>query len=351
MSTSSSLSRAMLTEGVKVTPSGDLTPPSTLEADPRNDHDSPITLDKPDIERLGRQRPPLLPSVLIEFGFVTTIVLSMMMSEYFISGFNIILPAVASSLNIPETSRTWPAGVTNLTTAALLLPFSRLADMYGARIVFLGGHIWLTAWSLVSGFSQNPIMLIICRAMQGIGASAFLPAGISLLAQTYRPGQRKNFVFSVYGAFACIGFYFGIIIGAVTTELANWRWYFWIGAILTFAVAVSGAITIPRNLHIVDPTLGMDWPGVLTIVPGLVLVVFALTDGGHAPQGWETSYIWVTLVFGCVFLAAGVFTQRTVSKQPMLPAELFRPKYMKRLFSALFCSYGVFGIFLFYSSF
>lgn len=313
--------------------------------------DTPETLDTPDIERLGRQRPAILPSWLAEAGFVFTIVTSMMMSEYFISGFNIILPAVATALDIPDTARTWPAAVINLTTACLLMPFARLSDRYGGRVVFLGGHAWLLVWSLICGFSRNTIMLIICRAMQGLGPGAFMPAGLALLGQTYRPGPRKNVVFSLYGAFACIGFYIGIFLGAVSVELLNWRWYFWIGTILCLVLVVSGFFFIPRDMGDTDASIKMDWWGLVTIVPGLILVVFAFTQGSNAPDGWQTPYIYVTLIIGGLLLCAAVYVQGWVSSQPLLPAEIFRPKYIKRLFLALFCAYGVFGLFLFYASF
>ncbi|POR34314.1 Uncharacterized protein TPAR_05486, partial [Tolypocladium paradoxum] len=180
--------------------------------------------------------------------------------------------------------------------------------------------------------------------MQGVGAAAFLPAGLALLSRAYRPGPRKNFVFAVYGAFACIGFYFGIFVGAVSAEYLDWRWYFWIGAVLCLVVGVSGALTIPPRLGDVDPAARMDWWGAVTIVPGLVLVVFAFTDGGHAPDGWRTPYVCVTLALGVLFLAAAVYVQGWVSSRPLLPPELFRQRYMKRLVGALFCSYGVFGL-------
>ncbi|KAL6880854.1 major facilitator superfamily domain-containing protein [Trichoderma novae-zelandiae] len=307
--------------------------------------------DKAEIERLGRARPAVLKSPLTEVFFVVTIVLSMTMSEYFIGGFNIVLPPLADALDMPDDVRTWPAGVINLTTAAFLMPFSRLCDMYGARSVFLFGHAWYMVWSLVCGFSTNTVMLIVCRALQGIGTSAFTPAGLALLGQTYRPGPRKNLVFAIWGAFACLGFYFGIFMGAVCAAFLTWRWYFWLGTIIVFCIAVTGFLTVPRNLHEQDGSIRMDWWGLCTIVPGLVLVVYAFTDGGHAPRGWQTPYIYVTFIVGVLFLVAGVYTQGWVSAQPLLPADLFRPKYMKRLSLALFCLYGVFGLYLFYSSY
>ena len=311
----------------------------------------PDSLTPHELERLGRQRPAVFRTAATEAGFVFTILMSMMMSEYCVSGFSIVLPAISSALGIPPALQTWPAGVNSLATSALLLPMAQLCDRCGARAVFLAGLAWLLAWSLGAGFVRGTSLLIVCRAMQGIGAAAFLPAGLALLGQTYRPGPRKNLVFGIYGAFAVVGFYFGIIVGALAAQFLSWRWYFWIGTLICLVVLVSGLFTIPRHLGDADPTVQMDWWGIVTIVPALGLIVFAINDGGSAPHGWKTPYIYVTLGLGLVLLGAAVYVEGWVSKQPLLPPALFRPKYMKRLVAGLFCSYGVFGIFLFYASY
>ncbi|CAI4219631.1 unnamed protein product [Parascedosporium putredinis] len=95
----------------------------------------------------------------------------------------------------------------------------------------------------------------------------------------------------------------------------------------------------------------MDWLGVFTIVPGLVLFVYALTDSSSAPKGWASPHIIATFIIGVLLLAAAVYTQGWVSKYPLLPAALFSPKHMKLLIFALWLSYGSFGVFLLYSSF
>lgn len=95
----------------------------------------------------------------------------------------------------------------------------------------------------------------------------------------------------------------------------------------------------------------MDWLGVITIVPGLMLVVFAITDSSHALEGWKTPYIYVTFVLGSLFLCGAIYVEGWIAKMPLLPFDLFNVKHMKALVVALFFSYGVFGIFLFYASF
>ncbi|KAK4236347.1 major facilitator superfamily-domain-containing protein [Achaetomium macrosporum] len=307
-----------------------------------------------DLERLGRQRPAVFPNAVYEILFCSSLLVSMFMAEFFISGFNIILPAVSHALEIPKDAQTWPASVFSLVTGAFLLPLGRLGDIYGAYIVFNAGLVWFSIWSLISGFSVNYKMLIVTRALGGLGPAAFLPTSIMLLGKTYRPGPRKNLVFSLWSAFAPIGFYLGIITGGCTAQFMSWRWYFWLGCIVTFVCSVVSFTTIPRdraetrkeNVHV-----KMDYWGTATLIPALILTTFAITDGAHAPDGWRTPYIIVTFVLGVLLLAATVYIEGWVAEQPLLPFDIFKPKYMGRLTVALFFAYGVFGTFLFYASF
>jgi MFS family permease len=307
-----------------------------------------------EIERLGRERPEVFTSIWMELGFCFALLGSMFVAEFFVSGFNILLPDLTEALNIPSNAQTWPASVFSLVTGAFLLPFGRLADMFGGYIVFCSGLGWFLIWTIIAGFSQNYVMLIVCRALQGFGPAAFLPSGIMLLGSIYRPGPRKNLVFSLYGAFAPVGFFTGIFFAGVAAQFIDWGWYFWIGAIILAIVGVVSYFCVPNRQQDRDQSgngVKMDWLGTATVVPGLVLIIFALTDGSHAPQGWATPYIPVTFVIGWLFIAAFVYIEGWVVEQPLLPGDMFNVKGMKPLALALFFQYGNFGIFLFYASF
>jgi MFS family permease len=272
--------------------------------------------------------------------------------EWFISGFHTILPAIAVDLNIPQQSYTWPSSVVSLVTGAFLLPFGRLADMYGGYLVFNIGCIWFTAWSLVAGFSTDYYMLIVSRALLGLGSAAYLPAGIMLLGRVYRPGPRKNFIFSIYGAVCPVGFFIGIFMGGLSDEVLSWRWYFWLGSITCAIGCLFSVFSIPRDFAETRAmNVSMDWMGVATIIPGLLLVVYAITDSSQAPQGWATPSIYLTLALGATFLCAALYVEGWVASSPLIPGDMFRPKYMKRMTLCLFVVYGVFGLYLFYSNF
>jgi MFS family permease len=119
----------------------------------------------------------------------------MFVAEYFVSGFNVLLPALSEALHIPSQAETWPASVFSLVTGAFLLPAGRLADIFGGYIVFSVGLAWFVVWSLIAGFSQNYIMLIFCRALQGFGPAAFLPSGIMLLGSIVSHSILMSIIF------------------------------------------------------------------------------------------------------------------------------------------------------------
>lgn len=267
------------------------------------------------------------------------------------SGFNVILPILVKKLDIPVASQVWPASALALVTASFLLPFGRLADMFGGYPVYLGGLAWFCLWSVIAGFSQNQLMLDFCRALQGLGPAAFLPSGVMLLGSIYRPGPRKNMVFSLYGGAAPLGFFLGVFFAGLTGQFLNFGWYFWIGALLVLSTAIAAFFTVPSDMQERRAKgVKMDWLGSALIVAGLILVVFAITDSSHAPDGWRTPYIYVTLVVGALLLAATFYVEGWVASAPLLPPSLFKVPYLKPLIVSLFLSYGILGVFLLYGT-
>ena len=254
-------------------------------------------------------------------------------------------------LDIPQASAVWPSSAFALVSAAFFLPFGRVSDMYGGYLVYLFGLAWFCLWSIIAGFSQNNLMLVFCRALQGLGPAAFLPSGLMLIGSTYRPGPRKNLVFSIYGGSAPLGFFTGVFVGGLTGSFLRFGWYFWIGAILVVTTIVPAIFAIPSDFEERKGMgVNMDWLGSLLIVSGLVLVIFAFTDAPHAPQAWKTPYVYSLLIVGALVLAVAFYVEGWVASSPLIPFDLFRVPYLSALFIALFLLDGVLGIFLLYAT-
>lgn len=307
------------------------------------------------LERLGRARPAIFKNTFTEICFVFSITMSQIITEFFVSGFTVILPTLIKDLDIPTASSVWPATAFSLVIASTLLFFGRLGDMYGGYPVFLFGLAWLFIWSIIAGFSINPLMLDFCRALQGIGAAAYLPTGVMLLGSVYRPGPRKNLVFSIYGTSAVIGFFVGIFFAGIVGQFLHWGWYFWIGSAVIALTLVTAIFAIPndnleKRKQKMEDRVPMDYWGALTIVSGLVLTVFAITESSHAPNGWRTPYIPVLLVVGVVLLVLAAYVEGWVAKAPLLPGSIFKHKSMTPLIVSMLFLYGTFGIFLVYGT-
>ena len=223
--------------------------------------------------------------------------------------------------------------------------------MYGGYVVYMSGLAWFIIWSLIPGFSRTELMLDFCRALQGLGSAAFLPSGVMLIGSMYRPGPRKNLLFSMYGAAAPLGFFIGVFFAGLVGQFSRFGWYFWIGTLLSFSTLVPAYLCIPNDMA-ERRAIGvkMDWWGTLLSVCGLILVVFATTDASHAPDEWRTPYIYVLLIVGALLLGLAFYIEGWIAENPLLPFDLFRVPHLSALFVALFFSYGVLGIFLLYST-
>ena len=304
------------------------------------------------IERLGRERPSTFRTLWSEISFVFSITMSQLLTEYFVSGFTVILPTLIRELDIPQASSVWPATAFSLVIASTLLVFGRLGDMWGGYPVFLWGLVWLLTWSVIAGFSINPLMLDFCRALQGLGAAAFLPTGVMLMGSIYRPGPRKNLVFAIYGTSAVFGFFGGIFVAGVVGQFLRWGFYFWIGGILTAITLITSTFSIPhsRSRRTSPSNIKMDYTGALTIISGLTLTIFAITESAHSPLGWQTPYIPICFTLGMLSLFSAVYIETYISPQPLVPPSIFTTPSMTPLLFALLLLYGTWGIFSVYGT-
>ncbi|KAI5918970.1 membrane transporter [Camillea tinctor] len=325
-------------------------PASAEQGDSRIPSRPSSSNDPSDVEKLGRCRPAIFKNTWVEVGFCVSVLGSMMLAEFLVSGFSVLLPVLIEDTGIDPNQKTWPISVFSLVTGSLLLPFGRLVDIYGGFPVYIGGISWLMIWSLIAGFSRNLPMILATRALQGVGAAAFMPAGTTLLGTTYRPGPRKNIVFSLYGGCAPLGFYSGILIAGLCGQFLYWGWFFWIASILLAALCILTFLCIPREFKHGDLS-SMDWLGCITILSSLSLITYSITDSSHVEGEWASPQILVTFILGVIILGAFIYIEGWVAKDPLLPFSLFSIKYLGPLFIALFFAYGSFGIYLFYASF
>jgi MFS family permease len=286
-----------------------------------------------------------------EAALIATISSSQVLDEYITSGFFALIPALMQEFNLTGRTMTWPTSITSMVVSAFLLLFGRVVDMYGGSPVYATGIAWTLVWTLYAGFATDVPTLVLCRAMQGLGTAAYLPAGLATLATLYPPGPRKNMAFSIYGAMAPLGSFIGILVASLALQYAHWRWYFWIGAIL--ALATLSGFLLARPSTIIGSSnrdMDIDWLGGMSLAVTTVLLVFTVTEAADAARGRRTPYILATGILAVVGIAVTAFVETHVAKQPLLPASIFKIRCIRPLLLGLLLNYGAVSLFTCYAT-
>src|SRR5438876_2094434 len=109
-----------------------------------------------------------------------------------ISIVNVALPTIKTALKFSDANLQWVVSAYALTFGGFLLLGGRLADLVGARRLFMVGFLLFTAASLIGGVVHNGLALILARAGQGLGAALLVPAALSLVAYMFPEGAARN---------------------------------------------------------------------------------------------------------------------------------------------------------------
>jgi len=147
------------------------------------------------------------------------------------SSINVALPVIAKEFGMDTILLNWVATSFLLSAAIFLLPFGRIADIYGRRKVFLAGIIVYTITSFLLAFSFNSYYLIIVRVIQGIGASMIFSTSVALITSTYPPNERGK-VMGILVTSVYLGISVGPIIGGLMTHHLGWRSLFYLNTLL-----------------------------------------------------------------------------------------------------------------------
>ena len=130
----------------------------------------------------------------------------------------------------------------------LLLLGGRLADHFGARRIFTLGFVVLTGASLVAGLANSDDVLVVGRALQGVGAALIAPSAMALVLGLFTDPRELGKAMGIWGASAPAGGTAGVFLGGVITEWVSWRWTFLINVPVALIVLALIPGLIPAGL-------------------------------------------------------------------------------------------------------
>lgn len=249
------------------------------------------------------------------------------------------LEQTAAALDFGPAAQAWLLSAMPLGAATGLLGAGALGDNNGRRTVFLWGLAIMAAASAMAALSISPLMLILARIFQGLGAAAVMACGLGLLSAAYSEQRALARATAIWGASLGAGVAIGPIFAALATDMGGWPMAYWGTGILAAALLLAGRSALPaaetaRRRQI-------DWLGTALLMAGLALLMSGLTE---MRLGWARPTVLLLIAGGVIAILAFSYTERR-HPDPILDPALFRsPGFVAASVAAFASGAGVLAL-------
>lgn len=256
----------------------------------------------------------------------------------------VALPKIGQGLDFSEQTLQAVISAYAVTSAGFLLLGGRAADRLGRRRVFLTGLALYVTGSVLGGLAPTSTVLLVARALQGLGGALVFPATLSLVNTTFAEGDQRNRAVAIWGGAGAAGLVIGVLLGGVLTSALSWEAVFFVNVPLAGGAALLALALIPPDPA---PERGrsFDLPGALSAAAGVTLVVFALVQGPE--HGWTSPAILLAGLTGALLLALFALIESR-SPDPLLPPPLLANRNLATAVAIAFLFWGTFGSVLYF---
>ncbi|CAN5855746.1 MDR family MFS transporter [soil metagenome] len=266
---------------------------------------------------------------LITVGIMLSIFMASMESTVVATA----MPTIVSQVGGLE-HYSWVFSAFLLTSTTFVPLYGKLSDLYGRRNVYLVAMVLFLVGSLLCGLAQTMTQLILCRALQGLGAGGVLPLAFIMTGEMFTLEQRARMqgIFSgVWGVSSIVG----PLLGGFIVDQLSWPWVFYINLIPgLFALALVWWAWQDQSHTGQKPTI--DYAGSVVLTLGVVTLLLGLMDPGSVTS-WALLGLTV-LLFGLL----AVIERR--APDPVLPLPLFRSRlFTGAVLHGLLSGWAMFG--------
>jgi len=239
---------------------------------------------------------------------------------------SVAIPRIEAQLHTTVSRAQWVINGYALVFGVLIVTGGRLADLFGRKRAFLAGASVFAFFSLLSGLMPTVELLIICRALMGVGGAVMWPAVLGL---TYAilPAAKKALAGGLILGVAGLGNAVGPLLGGWLTDAATWRLVFFINVPITvFAMLVTLRVVPESAAQTAER--GIDYRGIALLSAGAVAVLLGLDLGTGA--GFGEPLVIGLIVGGLALLASFFLVERRQGDTALLPPDVLR----NRVFSS-----------------
>lgn len=229
------------------------------------------------------------------------------------------MPTVIASLG-GLSHYSWVFSAYLITSTVTVPVWGKLSDLYGRRLFYQLGIAFFLLGSILSGVSTTMTQLIVFRAIQGLGAGALIPLGMTIIGDIYTLKERTRMqaLFSGVWGFSSV---IGPVVGGFITDQLSWRWVFFINIPVGLAAALIMGLALKEPKRHERPAI--DYAGAAVLMLAITLLMLGLVEGGSSLAtlmstrnlGLFAGALALTLLFVWIELRA---------EDPIVPFQLFR---------------------------
>ncbi|MCT9930034.1 MFS transporter [Planotetraspora sp. A-T 1434] len=235
---------------------------------------------------------------------------------------NVAIKTIADpvhGLGATQSELEWAMNSYTLVFAALLFTFGVLGDRYGRKKMLLVGMVLFGLASVASAYSQDPMQLIIARALMGFGGAAIMPATLAIISNVF-PVHERGKAIGIWAGGVGIAVAIGPITGGILLEHFWWGSVFLVNVPIVLISLVLIGMLVPDSK---DPNkTKLDPVGVLLSIVGLISLVYGIVKISDLGTLADASVIVPSLV-GIAILAAFVWYERRID-HPAFDVRNFR---------------------------
>lgn len=231
---------------------------------------------------------------------------------------NIAFPAITQAFDLPVAAIQWLVVCYMLVYGSLLLVCGRIGDIHGHARVFRLGLAWSAAALLLCMWAPTYGWLLVCRALQGVGAALVLACGPALIT-ALAPDRMRARALGVYAMAMALGFALGPLAGGALVEAFGWQAVFWFRVPIALAALALCWRVLPAAARV--GSARFDAPGALLLALALAALLLAVNRLRYLAEGDASGPLLIAL--GIAAGAAFLWQQRR-SPAPIFDARAFR---------------------------
>jgi EmrB/QacA subfamily drug resistance transporter len=227
---------------------------------------------------------------------------------------NVAIPSIQRGLGFTTHELAWVVNGYLVSFGSLLLLAGRIGDLIGRRRVLLGGLTVFTVASLACGLAPSAGLLISARFAQGAGAALASSVALGMIVSLFDDPSARARAIGIYAFMASAGAASGLFLGGVITDLAGWRWAFFINVPIGLTMLLVGyrALAVERGTGM---RAGADYPGAVLLVGGVAATILAVVDPSRR-----------VIAIPAAVLLIGFVTRQVLAGRPLLPLAVLRSR-------------------------